>query len=230
MSSPSNPILYPLDAEDLLDYGLLSHPSYEGGSGGTQRIHKRRMNGSSGDAEYSHIPLDVDMDSPAGDEAFYKIPVFLISQEALVFVGFADDRAEFLWNEYATYMANSPEQVDVKHRPDDFLDFIMRRVDKEVDVWGEENDQEWRDCFDLYGMSEEFRESIMDPAFRYLRTSDSCYFWVTDTIESRFRALEEMQYASRWREAALRGESDLDDSSEAGSSHTEPGSTTESHE
>ena len=43
----------------------------------------------------------------------------------------------------------------------------------------------------------------MDPAFRYLRESESSWYWVRDTIETRYHGLMDIQGASRQREMAL---------------------------
>ncbi|TID00170.1 hypothetical protein CH35J_005326 [Colletotrichum higginsianum] len=215
----------PLDAQDLQNTGLLSPPSPGGSSGGgSRRLHKRRLNRSS-DEEHYNIPLDVPMQSPAGSHAFQEIPEFLISREALVHVGFSDHRAAFLWNEWSMYMAGMP-QHDIDDLQVDFISFILNRLDQQVNTWSDTN-SEWRSCLNSYGMSDEFQAAIMDPNFKYLRTSESCHYWTKDTVEMRFAGLQDIQRASRLREASLRQRSTQHGSSGAGPSHSRSGSAAE---
>ncbi|KAL8377569.1 hypothetical protein RB595_008312 [Gaeumannomyces hyphopodioides] len=43
----------------------------------------------------------------------------------------------------------------------------------------------------------------MDPSFKHVRLTNSCIFWVEDTIQMRFAGLRDIQRASRDRERAL---------------------------
>lgn len=118
-----------------------------------------------------------------------EIADFLVSRETLVSVGYSDDMAVFLLNEYNNYMANPIDEVETEDIPDDFLDFILKRLRRDEDTWSERR-KDWRCTLNSYGMSSEFEAAMMDPAFDYLRTSESCRHWTKETIT--------MRYAARW--------------------------------
>ena len=67
-----------------------------------------------------------------------------------------------------------------------------------------ETDDEWKATLQRLGISDEAQEAILDPHFEYLRLSDSCDFWVKDTVQMRFAALSDIQRTSVEREKALR--------------------------
>jgi hypothetical protein len=79
---------------------------------------------------------------------------------------------------------------------------------REHDTWGD-NDQPWYNCMSLCGIRSEVQVSIMDPVYKRIRLTESCYFWMKDTIELRYRGLEAAQRASRERATSSRpGRSD----------------------
>jgi hypothetical protein len=55
----------------------------------------------------------------------------------------------------------------------------------------------------LCGIKHETQASIMDPIYKRIRQTESCFFWMKDTIERRYRSLEAVQTASRERAMAL---------------------------
>jgi hypothetical protein len=66
-----------------------------------------------------------------------------------------------------------------------------------------DNDQEWYDCMNARGIATELQDAIMDPVFKTLRLTESCIFWILDTLEMRYRGLIAIQEASIERERAL---------------------------
>jgi hypothetical protein len=55
----------------------------------------------------------------------------------------------------------------------------------------------------LGGISSEVQVSIMDTVYKRIRRTESCYFWMRDTIELRYRGLEAAYRVSRERDMAL---------------------------
>ncbi|KAK3370740.1 hypothetical protein B0T24DRAFT_299030 [Lasiosphaeria ovina] len=196
--SESGTILAPLDFEDLKAKGLVSPES----TAGFRRIHKRRLNRSS-DEEHRNISFDVSLESSV---AFSTIPDVLISRETMIHIGLSTEKTDELWQQWVNWPHDGPRrEVD----PDDgglqvsFLDFVLGRVLHRSDAIGE-NDVEWRVCLDACGLAPATRDAIMDRHFTYLRQSNSCQYWVRDTIDMRYAGLQEIQRSSRGREMELR--------------------------
>ncbi|KAJ9193586.1 hypothetical protein DTO164E3_7842 [Paecilomyces variotii] len=194
-------ILAPLDSAELINCGLLG----PGRTTGSQRLHKRRLNRSS-DEENHDISLNISLSSPAADGAFAMIPVALISYETLVYVGLSEAKATELWNQWTSWPAQGPlRETD----PDDggwivtFKDFIIGSFENRVDA-ADDNDQEWRACLNRCGVAVDVQNAIMDPRFKYLRLSQSCLYWVNDTVNMRYAGLEDIQRSSHEREMQLR--------------------------
>jgi hypothetical protein len=200
--SQDRAIFAELDAENLENLGLLG----PGQSGGSKRVHRRRLNRSSED-EYRDISLQVNFNSPQAATAFATIPATLISLETLSYVGLSAGKANHIWSQWVNWPATGPgREVD----PDTgglqvtFIDFITARLDSYQDVHID-NDDQWRQCLDTCGMSTSAKDAIMDPTFKHIRLGNSCIFWVKDTIEMRYAGLEDIRRASRQREMELRG-------------------------
>ncbi|KAK4032093.1 hypothetical protein C8A01DRAFT_20795 [Parachaetomium inaequale] len=209
MSGPGV-ILAPLDAETLQSQGLL-HP---GSTTGTHRLHRRRVT-EYGDVEYKHIPLDVPLQSPLADEAYVTIPQTLISRQTLAHIGLSDSKATELWHRWGNWPADGPSPViDGPGRAIDadddepleavFLGFVIHLTKREPDVDDESDDVQWRSYLDACGISHDVQDAIMDPHFTDIRLSNSCWYWIQDTIEMRYAGLQDIQHISLAREMQLR--------------------------
>ncbi|XDG05473.1 hypothetical protein ABKA04_005088 [Annulohypoxylon sp. FPYF3050] len=193
----SFPILGPLYTENLQNQGLLG----PGNSPGSRRIHKRLLNPSSF-VEYSHISFDIHVDSPEAENAFVTIPTHLISRDTLDYVGLSVEKADDIWWQWTNWPEWGPgRETD----PDDggfqvtFYDFITARLHTYQDVH-EDDDVRWRQCLATCGMSENLKNAIMDPDFKNIRLTNSCIFWVEDTIKMRYSGLEDIETNSHRRE------------------------------
>ncbi|KAI9742757.1 MAG: hypothetical protein M1818_003486 [Claussenomyces sp. TS43310] len=199
--SEQQTILAPLDSADLLNRGLLR----PGSATGSHRLHKRRLNRSS-DEENHDIPLNVSLASPAADDAFAMIPVSLISYETLIYVGLSEAKATDLWSQWTNWPAQGPRR---ETDPDDgglvvtFEDFIIGSFANWVDA-AEDNAQQWQACLNACGIAVDVQNAIMDPRFKYLCLSQSCIYWVNDTVKMRYAGLKDIQRSSREREMRLR--------------------------
>lgn len=205
-------ILAPLDMDDLLATGLASPPN----STGTRRIHKRRLNRWS-DTDNSDIPL-VHVSSPQAQaqQAFVDIPDELISLATLRYIGYREDTASMLWERWNHWPPGEPvREVDDDVGGMPFIEFAIGYIQgPHRDTW-EENDQAWRTCMNSLGVSDELQDAILDPIFREIRLGDSCVFWVVDSMQMRYRGLEEIQQTSREREMAIKRASTRPDSGSA---------------
>lgn len=121
----------------------------------------------------------------------------IVSLETLIYVGLSIAKAEELWNRWTNWPPTSPRR---ETDPDDgfgstvtFLDFIIGcSVENTVDTVAED-DLEWRECLDACGINTATQDAIMDPKFRYVRRSNSCLHWARDTIEMRYKGMENLQ-------------------------------------
>ncbi|RMJ14801.1 hypothetical protein CDV36_005548 [Fusarium kuroshium] len=200
MSEPTSrtSILAPLDIAHLMGQGLVGAVNADG----TRRIHKRRLN-RFGDVEYGHLPLDAAA-SQASD-MFISIPDQLISQATIEYVGFSKIKANEIWSTWNNWPLTGPRR---ETDPDDgglqvtFLDFICGYISSSLDTYSEDDD-EWINCMNTYGLSVEVQNAILDPLFKYLRLSDSCAEWSRDTIQMRYAGLKAIQQESSDREITL---------------------------
>ncbi|KAN0073471.1 hypothetical protein V8E54_008691 [Elaphomyces granulatus] len=191
-------VLAPDDAEDLVAIGLASPAS----SNGTRRVHKRRLNRSS-DEENSHLPLTPISPGPStpDPEKYATIPDTLVSLATLKYLGYTDTTANEIWTRWTNWPSGQPGRFEVDLDGEIlFIDVATSYLTRgrEHDTW-DDNDQPWYNCMSLCGIRPEVQVSIMDPVFKRIRLTESCYFWMKDTIELRYRGLEAAQRASRER-------------------------------
>jgi len=189
------------DVEDLSAAGLIGPLS----SNGTRRVHKRRLNSSS-DEENSHLPLTPisSTSSFSVTEMYATIPELLDSLATLKYLGFTDTAANQIWDRWSNWPSTPPGRFGVD--PDGEIEFTDVAVGhlrgfRDQDTW-DENDRSWFDFMDLCGINLEVQTAIMDPIYKRIRLTESCYFWIKDTIELRYRGLEAIQRASRERTMA----------------------------
>lgn len=206
------------DVEELSVVGLISPLN----SNGTRRVHKRRLDRSS-DEENSHVPLTpiLSTSSSSANEMYATIPELLISLATLKYLGYTDTSANQIWNRWSEWPSTPPGRygVDVDGEilfTDVAVSYLNRFRDQ--DTW-DENDGSWFDFMDLCGIKPEVQTAIMDPIYKRIRLTESCYFWVKDTIELRYRGLESIQRASRERTMA-RTRSQIRPSQESGQRST----------
>ncbi|KAG5978140.1 hypothetical protein E4U55_006350 [Claviceps digitariae] len=185
-------VFAPGDLENLVQAGLASPPD---SASGTIRVHKRRLNRSS-DSEEAHISLSPSsMDS--GD-SYTNIPDAIESLATIRYLGLTDAKAYQVWTQWADVRAENDSDYEIT-----FIEFIVGCLTPSVkDDPCEDNDDQWYQSMDQYGINDELQEAIMDPRFKDLRLSNSCFSWVRNTVEARFLGLREIQETSRERERA----------------------------
>lgn len=196
-------ILTPTDASNLRKEGLLG----DGEDTGYRRlrIHKRRLNNLS-EEEHRHIPLNSPISPSPSDDAFATIPENLISRETLLHVGLSENKATELWHRWTNWPASGPRRetdVDDGGLQVTFIDYILGAFENQVDT-AEDDDAIWNACMSTCGIDVTVQVAIMDPAFKYLRLSNSCLHWARDTIEMRYAGLKEIQRTSRERDTQIR--------------------------
>lgn len=191
-------VFSPLDTVMLVAAGLASPVDING----TRRIHKRRLNRSS-DEDHKHISL-ASISSTEAATAFVDIPDDLISHATLQYLGYNSEAASRLWQGWTEWSPGPiVREIDDSISGIPFIDFAIGYVNgRHIDA-ATEDDQDWFQCMDTCGIATELQEAIMDPIFRHVRSTKSCIFWITDTMQMRYLGLQEVQRTSREREMAL---------------------------
>lgn len=184
-------ILAPEDAALMQESGLVTPSSSEG----TRWIHKRRLNRSS-DEEEQHLPL-TPVSTTSSSSSFVSIPDHLISFATLLHLGYNSQTATHIWENWNNWPSWGPmrESDDIEYGVP-FIDFAKGHIGSALDTC-EDDDAQWFHCMELYGISNELREAIMDPKFRQIRLTESCKFWVQDTFKLRYRGLKALHYHLR---------------------------------
>ncbi len=194
------PILAPLDEHQLQNQGLASLNSAEG----TRKLHRRRMIRSS-NSDNEHIALDVSYSAPNSESAFVTIPTFLISKATLLHVGYTEARASLIWNHWSNWPEGEPQrETDYEDwgMGMSLLEVITGSISRSRDTTSS-RDEDWIAAMTGWGIKPEIQEAITDSTFNSIRHSQSCAFWVKDTIKMRYAALEQIQKTSEQRNALL---------------------------
>ncbi|KAL6872961.1 hypothetical protein J3F83DRAFT_594552 [Trichoderma novae-zelandiae] len=121
----------------------------------------------------------------------------LISRATIKYLGFNDEAAAYIW-------ADVPEGL-LRHMSTDaddwwtrsFIDLVIEYLylsGQKLNTC-DDDDWRWRQCMDRCGINRETRAAIMDPAFREIRRTQSCLYWLRDTMELRFQALLDIRCA-----------------------------------
>ncbi len=157
-----------------------------------------------GDLENGYISLD-----DRSDEAFASIPDSRVSLATLRYIGYNEQTALQLWKRWTEL---SPSVFPILETEDDigdlrFIEYATSYVRSRPDLHAidafDEDDEEWYRCMDACGIAEELQDAIMEPLYRDIRLTESCVFWILDTMRLRYLTLEAIQEASREREEAL---------------------------
>ncbi|CAK7212824.1 hypothetical protein SEUCBS140593_001638 [Sporothrix eucalyptigena] len=185
MSAQKNNILAELDIDNLQNSGLAGPSDVPG----FLRLHKRRLHVSS-DSEHGDLALE---------------------------------RADTIWSAWKNWPATGPQRDLLPDNQDTdgggssrnndsggllvpFLDFVVGRVvpTYAVDVDSRHDDDAWAACLDACGVNDALKTAIMDPTFRCIRQTESCRWWLRDTLTMRYAGLEEIQRASLQRATDIR--------------------------
>lgn len=204
-------------ASPLLDHEDLEYLQREGTIlsarvASTRRIHKRRLNRSS-EEEYNDVALPsppTTHSSPGSTTAqdlehFIDIPEFLFSRETLTFLGFNESAAETIWSRWVNCGPEDGREIDGGLVTFESMAraFIYGTFTREEDA-SLDDDLAWRASMDSCGINEELQTAIMTPGCKDVRLTESCQFWLLDTISARYASLKQIQAASFERARSAR--------------------------
>ncbi|PHH68230.1 hypothetical protein CDD82_714 [Ophiocordyceps australis] len=190
--SRRRPVVLPEDADVLEASGLLTAPDAKG----FRRIHRSHLH-RFGDQEFAASPL-----SPLSglDSVYECIPDDLVSKATLEYLGYNEETATRLWRRWVHWFQDAHRRLE-KHFEEDFFNHAMGfllRANHACSPFSVDP-LAWDASFEHCGIGHELRSAIMDPCYEDLRLTNSCYFWLTDTMMVRMRALQEIALASQQR-------------------------------
>lgn len=126
----------------------------------------------------------------------------LVSLATIKYLGYDDESAARIWNDWIASAPGDPiPELDLVFNTP-FIDLIIGfSYDRQDLDTSDDNDEKWFECMNRCGINQDTQAAIMNPVFRHIRLTESCLFWIRDTIESRYKAL--VHKASREREQAM---------------------------
>ncbi|OBT63587.1 hypothetical protein VE03_07318 [Pseudogymnoascus sp. 23342-1-I1] len=140
----------------------------------------------------------------SSQNASIMIPASLVSLETLLYIGLCSEKANDIWSSWTTWQPTEPYGPRRETDPDDgfglvvtFHDFIIGSVTtNKTDAVGTDDDRGWRQCLDACGINKATQEAIMvlNQKLNRLRRSNSCLYCIKDTINLRYRGLEELRH------------------------------------
>ncbi|KAF3289938.1 hypothetical protein TWF970_003681 [Orbilia oligospora] len=117
---------------------------------------------------------------------FIEIPVFLQSQETIEFIGFTSEKAQNIWNLWEGVPDNEKSSRT-------FLEFILEFIsDPGGSLQAINSDDDWNAYMDNIGISSRLKTAILLPEYEIIRYTSSCEFWLLDSVECTYRALESL--------------------------------------
>ncbi|KAL6693914.1 hypothetical protein J3F84DRAFT_378054 [Trichoderma pleuroticola] len=137
------------------------------------------------------------------------LPDQLVSLATIKYLGYDDDTASQIWNKWTAQAPGDPVPESIPLPPFEltFIDYVVGcsygyRYNFDVNAH-DDDDSKWHECMDRCGINKDTRDAIMDPVFRRIRLTETCIFWIRNTIELRYEALKSsIQEASREGEQA----------------------------
>jgi hypothetical protein len=135
-------------------------------------------------------------------DSYATISNTLDSLATLKYLGYNDTAAHQIWAKWSTWPPGGYAEDPWGELP--FLEAATSHLirGRDHDTW-DDDDQLWRNCMDICGIEPVIQALIMDPMYKTIRLTESCCFWMKDTIELRYRGLEAIEEDSRNRAKAL---------------------------
>ncbi|KAH0491137.1 hypothetical protein TgHK011_002579 [Trichoderma gracile] len=125
------------------------------------------------------------------------LPMDLVSVDTLEYLGFNEETAEFIWNDRIKPLVRANAAKPNSHLSEPFMYHIIDHVYDagQVSNTCEDNKRLWHRCMSHCGLNRQTKMAIMDPIFNKIRRTQSCLDWVRNTIELRFKALQDLRAA-----------------------------------
>ncbi|KAI9766924.1 MAG: hypothetical protein M1840_006221 [Geoglossum simile] len=124
-----------------------------------------------------------------------EVPAVLHSIETYMYIGFIKDQAKILWDRYDTVV---DEALD-----GDFFDYVRWHFEWTHVPDATTSTDDWNACMIAMGINEKLRTNILLPEFDDIRFTATCKYWVLDTMEICYRALEGMDDRLRMERVRL---------------------------
>lgn len=164
-------------------------------------LHKRRLNRSS-EEEYKDLRILSPPSTVSSIEDFEELPDRLISHETLEYLGFNEGAANTIWSRWANWGPNQDREID--GGPVSFESFFVTYVENTGNDTVSDDDDSWWQTMNTIGIKLSFQAAMMTPLCKEIRLTESCKFWLLDTIRAKYSSLEDIQKFSRERAMAAR--------------------------
>jgi hypothetical protein len=120
--------------------------------------------------------------SSEDSQATVDLPVFLISRETLKWFEITEDKANQIWSSWERLDSQFQRAQDFSHWVMDLLKIgASNAIGSSAD---------WRRSFLELGVTREFQDRVMDPAWTYWRLKYSAFELVEGNIEARYEVLK----------------------------------------
>ncbi|TFB00354.1 hypothetical protein CCMA1212_007843 [Trichoderma ghanense] len=122
------------------------------------------------------------------------LPEDLVSMDTLIYLGFNEEVAHRLWQDRCKWLVRAHATLISDQLNESFLGAITDHLyeDGLESNTCDDNDRAWHKCMNDCGLNWPTKRAIMDSLFKKTRLTQSCLHWVRDTIELRFKALQEV--------------------------------------
>ena len=141
-------------------------------------------------------PSTISETSKVLDDSFSEIPEYRISEETLRYIGFNNETAASIWNEWN----NCKEEYRETHEGMVTFESVFRGHihGQPRNAWTDD-DEDWEATMTIWGLQAELQAAIMAAPYREVRLTQSCKEWVLDTLSAKYRCLETIHAASKER-------------------------------
>jgi hypothetical protein len=122
-------------------------------------------------------------DSITHDLDELEIPAHLKSPEAYVFMGLTEDIASILWTRYLNQAAELGA---------DFMDFAKWHIEDSKTVDATTGADDWDAGLTALGVNSTLKKAIMTEGMDDIRCTATCKYWVLESLELNYEALQSL--------------------------------------
>ncbi|KAK7424720.1 hypothetical protein QQX98_000298 [Neonectria punicea] len=114
-----------------------------------------------------------------------------LSRETLNRLGFDDNAADLIWSRWINRGLDKGREVD--GGPVTFLNISEAYVNGAGEDTTSDDDTAWYASMATIGINEDLQAAIMTPQCRDVRLTESCKYWILDTVLARYASLEKIE-------------------------------------
>lgn len=118
----------------------------------------------------------------------FEVPASLRSVESYVFMGYTEETARVIWQQYlkgSTILTEDPE-CPLEFG---FLECALRHVEDALAENASSVSDDWEACMTSLGINETLKKAILTQEFTDIRYTATCKFWIAEALELSYDAL-----------------------------------------